>query len=275
MGDLAADTAVERVDDGRYVGRLSDDWEIWGPMGGYVAAVAVRAAGAESPFDRPASFACQYLGVAAFEPVDVTVAPTRIGRSAAAQRVSVRQGDRAILEAMVWSVPATDGLDHDVAVAPDVAGPDDLPSAEELARGQAPPFRFWENFESRPLSWVDPWPPSEPMAPEWRNWLRFRSWPDDADPWLEAARLVLLADLPSWPSAHRPHAWREPPFIAPTLDLHVVLHRLAPDEAWVLLEGTSPVAADGLIGFTSRLWSTSGRLLASGNGQTLCRRVAG
>ena len=56
MGNLADDSVVERVDDGRYTAKLSSDWEIWGPMGGYVAAVALRAAGAESPFSRPAAF---------------------------------------------------------------------------------------------------------------------------------------------------------------------------------------------------------------------------
>jgi acyl-CoA thioesterase len=85
--------------------------------------------------------------------------------------------------------------------------------------------------------------------------------------------LVLLADLPSWPSAHRPHAWSAPAFIAPTLDLQVSLHRLVPEEDWLLVEGTSPVAADGMIGFTSRLWTVDGRLVASGGGQTLCRPV--
>ncbi len=61
MGDLGIDTAVESLGDGRYRGTLSKEWEIWGPMGGYVAAVAFRAAGAESVFPRPASFACHYL----------------------------------------------------------------------------------------------------------------------------------------------------------------------------------------------------------------------
>ena len=55
MGDLAADTAVTEVGEGRYTARLSRDWEIWGPMGGYVAATALRAAGAASPFD-PVSY---------------------------------------------------------------------------------------------------------------------------------------------------------------------------------------------------------------------------
>ena len=38
--------------------------EIWGPMGGYVASVALRAAGAHSRFDRPASIVGHFLGVA-------------------------------------------------------------------------------------------------------------------------------------------------------------------------------------------------------------------
>ena len=59
-GDLATDTTVRAVDAaaGRYEADISQAWEIWGPMGGYVAGVALRAAGAASPFPRPASFSC-------------------------------------------------------------------------------------------------------------------------------------------------------------------------------------------------------------------------
>ena len=45
MGDLAVDTAVRPTGEGRYEAELSGDWEIWGPMGGYVAACALRADG--------------------------------------------------------------------------------------------------------------------------------------------------------------------------------------------------------------------------------------
>ena len=41
MGDLGQDTAVQLQPDGTYEASLSADWEIWGPMGGYVAAVAL------------------------------------------------------------------------------------------------------------------------------------------------------------------------------------------------------------------------------------------
>ena len=275
VGDLAADTAVEQVDEGRYTARLSRAWEIWGPMGGYVAAVAVRAAGCESPFDRPASFSCHYLGVAAFDEVQVAVVPVRIGRGTASQRVSITQGDRPIMEAIVWSIPETEGLEHDESALPDgVLGPEGYKPVEELVGPDdpKPPFPFWDNFESRPLDFVRPWPPDRPLAPRWRSWLRFQVWKPGAEPWLEAARLVLLADLPSWPSGNKPHAHSQHAFFAPTLDLQVSLQRLVPDEQWLLLEGTSPVAADGMMAFTSRLWTPSGQLVASAGGQTLFRR---
>lgn len=221
----------------------------------------------------PASFSCHYLGVAAFDEVQLTVEPIRVGRGAASHRVRVAQGERAILEAMVWSVPPTEGLDHDVPSAPEVPGPEGLPSPTELAPDEPPRFRFWENFDSRPLDWIRDWPPAAPIAPEWRSWMRFAEWDEAAPPWVEAARLLLLCDLPSWPSAHLPHAWLEPPFIAPTLDLQVSFVRLAAAEPWLLLEGTTPVGADGMLPFTSRVWTRDGRLLATGGGQTLCRRV--
>ena len=66
MGDLGQDTALNVCGDGHYQATLSADWEIWGPMGGYVAACALRAGGATTEHLRPAAFSCHYLGVARF-----------------------------------------------------------------------------------------------------------------------------------------------------------------------------------------------------------------
>src|SRR5690349_3703099 len=121
VGDLARDTAVTRVGEGRYTATLSQEWEIWGPMGGYIASVALRAAGADSPFARPASYFCHYLGVAQFGEVDVAVTTLRAAKTALAQRVEITQGDRRMHEATVWSVGDVDGLEHDQSVMPDVA----------------------------------------------------------------------------------------------------------------------------------------------------------
>ena len=273
MGDLAVDTALERVGENRFRASLSRAWEIWGPMGGYVAALALRAAGAQTSFARPASFFCQYLRVAAFEPVDIRVAVEREARTAHAHRVEVSQAGRLILSAQVWSVAAVDGLEHHVAPAPAVPAPEQLQPVEELVQDAPPPYPFWSNVESRPVEFSVEWPPGGALPPVWQTWARLRPTATFADPWVDAARSVILVDVQSWPAAHRHHAWREPAYIAPSLDLYVAFHEPAPEDPWLLADGYSPVAGDGLVGWTGRLWSSAGRLVASGGGQLLCRRV--
>jgi acyl-CoA thioesterase II len=271
VGDLDVDTAIEPVDSTRFRASVRRDWEIWGPMGGYVAALALRAAGALSPFARPASFACQYLRVAAFEPVELEVTLERTARTACAQRVAVTQAGRPILSAQVWSVATGPGLEHHQTRAPTVPDPEDLLPMEALAPNAPRPYPFWDNVESRPVDFEPVWPPAAALAPIWRSWARLRPTATFDDPWLDAARCVILLDVQSWPAAHRHHAWRDPPFIAPSLDLYVAFHEPAREEPWLLADGHAPTAADGLIGWTGRLWSRAGRLVASGGGQLLCR----
>src|SRR5688500_10807325 len=43
MGNLQEDTRVEGRD-GRYTAKLSPDWDFWTPNGGYLSAIALRAA---------------------------------------------------------------------------------------------------------------------------------------------------------------------------------------------------------------------------------------
>jgi acyl-CoA thioesterase len=145
---------------------------------------------------------------------------------------------------------------------------------EELAPDTPRPFPFWDNVESRPVDFVPEWPPSTPLPPTYRSWSRFRPTATFDDPWLDAARAAILVDVQSWPAAHRHHAWQDPKVIAPSLDLYVAFHQPALDEPWLLLDGYSPVAAEGLIGWTGRLWSGTRRLVASGGGQLLCRPTA-
>jgi hypothetical protein len=118
MGDFAADTRVDGAD-GVYTATLSRDWEIWGPNGGYLAAIALRAAGAATPLRRPATLACQFLSVAEFGAVELTVDVLRGSKRAAALRVSMSQQDRLILAALVWVIDAaSEGLEHDVTRMP-------------------------------------------------------------------------------------------------------------------------------------------------------------
>jgi acyl-CoA thioesterase len=274
MADLDATTALEGGE-GRYSATLSDDWEIWGPNGGYVASIALRAAGLESRFARPASFMAHFLAAGRFERVDVEVTMLRSTRVAESLRVQLRQGDRVLLEAMVWTVDHLEGLEHDVAPLPDdVPVPLTLRTTDELraAAGVAdsPYARFWANLEQRPLDWVEDWEHREAGEPVFRGWMRFRPVATFADPFVDAARSLLLLDTMGWPATMRGYA---PPveFIAPNVDLAVHFHRLDPTSEHLFVEAVAPIAADGLIGARSRVWSESGALLATGTQQLLCR----
>jgi acyl-CoA thioesterase-2 len=274
MGDIGAQTAVEPAGQGRYRATVRPDWEIWGPCGGYVAAIALRAAGAESRLARPASFYCHYLSVAAFAPVDLVVTPLRAGRTVTAQRVEMRQDGRLILDAMVWSVGEIEGLEHEDVDPPDVPGPDELP--ERLVQGsdeEPPTYAFWDNFDQRMVDAVETWPPPGPLPPTWRAWVRYKEAPEVEDPWVDAARLVVVLDVGSWPAGCRPHVHAEPPFIAPSLDLYASFQYPGAGSEWLLLDAHSPVAQGGLLSWTGRVWSEGRTLLASGGGQAVFRHT--
>ncbi len=271
MGDFARDTAVEG-NDGRYRAVLSEDWNIWGPNGGYSAAIALRAAGAASELTRPASFSCQFLAVPKFGPVELHVKTLRASKRAAALRVSVLQDDRHCLEALAWLVvDGHQGLEHNVAEMPEVAGPEGVPSFEErFKEAEGTGHAFWDNLEARELTWVH-WEDRKAAEPRWQGWLRFRPTPTFADPFVDAARSLLLIDTLLWPAACKAHV--DITHLAPTLQVDVQFHQAAPEEEWLLCDAHTHIGAGGLLGGTSRIWTRDGRLLASGSGQLFCRPI--
>jgi acyl-CoA thioesterase len=103
LGDLALDTALVPLashgESHSFGAELSRDWEIWGPNGGYLAALALRAAGACAAIQRPVAFYCHFLSVARFAPVELRVHALRRGRRAEAWQVSLEQDGRAIVHA--------------------------------------------------------------------------------------------------------------------------------------------------------------------------------
>lgn len=267
MGDLARDTAVEGGE-GRYLARLSREWEIWGPCGGYVAAIAFRAAAAESRLPRPASFACHYLGVGEFREVEIEVRRLGGGKRAESLRVSMTQGGRALLEGLAWFAADGDGLRHDTAPAPEVPDPDALKSWEDL--GYPSHYEFWRNVEARPFDWVGAWDDRPGGEPVYRQWYRFRPRATFEDAAVDAARLLVALDILPWPAAAMAYRGRLP-YIAPSLDLTVRFHRAVPESDWLLCAGEAPIAEDGLVSGSARVWSRDGRLLASGEQHMLCR----
>jgi acyl-CoA thioesterase II len=270
MGDFEFDTRLEAAPggDGRYRAQLSKDWEIWGPNGGYVAAIALRAAGLRSQIARPASFSCHFQSVARFGALDIEVTSLKMGRRAESLRVSLTQEGRPILEAMVRTAARTAGLEHSVESPPAVPDPETLQDVEDLRDPEEPRYPFWNNLECRTLH------PErfneEPRArdPRWLEWYRFRPRATFEDPWVDAGRLLLLIDTLSWPAAAQAHPMAK--FTAPNLEVSAWFHRSAPESGWLLADHDCPVAEGGLMGTHGRVWSRDLRLLATGGAQLMC-----
>jgi acyl-CoA thioesterase-2 len=266
VGDFSADTRVTG-EAGRYRADLSQDWEVWGPLGGYVAAVALRAMGAESPLRRPASFSCLFLSVARFGAVELEVTTLRQGKRSRALQVQMTQNGNPILTAQGWTIAAgSEGFEHDHARMPSVPKPDELRSYSDLADAYDDWYPVWRTIDGRPAVWSE-----EPGPPVWHTWMRLCKTPDLSDPFLEAARTLMWMDLMMWNAATPPHLPWPVSYLAPNLDLAVLFHNSAPEEEWLLCDAHAPLAKDGLVGCNGRVWTPGGRLLASGTSHLFCR----
>ena len=275
MGDFELDTRLERVAEDRFRATLSRDWEIWGPNGGYVASIALRAAGQVAKVQRPASFSGHFVSVGQFDTIDVGVRTIRAGRRTESFAVSITQAGRPLFEGLVRTAAQGPGLEHDVAEIPEETLPSELRSIQEVVDEQLgdaaedSPFPFWSNFDVKPV-WPERFVPGPRQAhdPIFREWYRFTPRPSFDDPFLDAARALLMIDTASWIAASQPHP--NSPFVAPNLDVTAWFHRAEPDSEWLLVDTRCSVAEAGLMGTEACVWSESGKLLATGGAQLFC-----
>jgi acyl-CoA thioesterase-2 len=268
MGDLDHDTRLEGAD-GTYTATVSPEWEIWGPNGGYMATFALRAAGAVARIARPVSFYGHFLRVAEFASIEVVATPVQQGRRAESIRVSIAQGGKAVFEGLLRTALEGPGLEHEEVRGPEVPPPEAGKTWEECIAGRRlPSFAFWNNVEARVVEPDRFVVSGESRAARLREWYRFRPRPTFDDPFVDAARSLILIDTLGWPAAWRRHAGTR--VTAPSLDVAVFFHRSARHSEWLLAEHTSPIGAHGLIGAEGRIYDREGRILASGAAQLLC-----
>jgi acyl-CoA thioesterase II len=266
VGNFERDTGVSGTD-GRYAVNLSPAWAVWGPNGGYVAAIALRAMAAAGSLPRPAVFHCQFLKAGRFDAAEVLVERVRSGKRSEALRARLVQDGEDLLNASLWlTADGMDGVEHEASNAPDAPKPAALKSFAELFDNYDEWYPYWRNVEARPGK-----PIREPGPPVWRTWMRLNDPPARYDMSLAAARIALWMDMGPWNAAVAAHPWPLP-YVAPNLDLHVQFHRFAEASEWLLIDAEAPVARDGLIGTTLQLWDENGELVASGGSTLFCRR---
>jgi acyl-CoA thioesterase II len=269
VADFGVDSDVFGQD-GEYTATLSESWEIWGPQGGYVAAIALRAAGAESAFPRPASFVCHYLRPAAVGLVEIRIETLRQAKRAESLRITVLQNDAPVLDGLVWTVGQLEGVDHDAATMPEVPQAEQVEPLDVQLWGAQFPHPFWRNFDLHPVA---------PRPEEWTTgarepralvWARLRERPPLEDPFVDAARMLTVVDAFMFPAATFAHDDLFP-FIAPSLDLAMSFHARETGSEWLLIDAYSPLSGGAVVGGQASIWSADGRLLASAMQQMLQR----
>jgi acyl-CoA thioesterase len=249
--------------DGRYSIDLDEAWEIWGPSGGYLAALTLCAAGREAEIPRPASYYCHFLTSPDFDRVELEVETVRRGRRSESLTVRMTQAGKDVLFAMVRTAADAPGYSHQEAAAPPVTPPEASEPLERVRDGK-PLYRFWNNVSCRRPEWDD----RQEGEPVTREWVRFEPTHPIEDPFLDAARPLILLDTFGWPAVWQ--KYRGADYVAPNLDTSVWFHHLAPASDWLLIDHECPVADEGLLGVQGRVWDEQGVLLASGAAQLCC-----
>jgi acyl-CoA thioesterase II len=268
MSDLERATRLSG-ERGSYTITLSEDWKVFAPHGGYLTAIALRAAGKVAQIQRPSSMYCHFLRVAEVAEVELQVVPLAQGKRTESLRVVMTQQGKVILEAMVRTAQQGPGVEHVYQRMPDVAPPHGLPRPAELrSPQQPPPHPMWSNFDRRVLQrerfdW-----PTPRLPPYWLEWFRLPTEADFSDPFLDAGRSAVLLDLLTWPLVAIYHD--NPPFMGASLDLALWFHDFDPSGEWLLAEARSEVARAGQVSCQGRVFSEQGALLATSGSQQLC-----
>jgi len=252
-----AATAVTRAEGGELAALLDPGWDVGGGVlnGGYLLAVAARAAVLESPHAHPVALSASYLHAAAAGPATLTVTPARAGRTLAHSTVVL--ADAAGPALTVQATTATLTADEPAFSSP-------MPAATPVEDC----FSIAENAHLAPSSVVVPGLTQrvdtrlDPLTAGWalgqsaeepmmRAWLRFA---DEREP--DPLALVTFADaLPPTSWALGRFGW------APTVQLQVLV-RAVPAPGWCLVEARASEIAGGWIDEDYRIWDSTGRLVA-------------
>lgn len=267
MAGLIQATALS-PNDGGFVVSLDQAWDIWGPAGGYIAAIALRAVGARAAAGhRPVTLTGQFVRVAKPGTLDVRVEPVKQGGTELFA-VTLAQGGQPVFLAQVWTTARNDASHSVQPSMRDVAPPHRLRGSDEIvAERGVQQHAFWRNIEGRPANFRLHNDPPASSRHQFR-WMRFRDWVATEDPFIDAMRSALLIDIGAWP-AHW-HRLTEPaPYVAPSLDLTVWFHGGPPAGDWLLSDADTDVSGNGTISGRVRIWSEDKRAVATGGGHCL------
>jgi acyl-CoA thioesterase len=258
-----ADTALEPVSEHAWRAWTPEHWFVGrGPNGGFLAALAARAA--EAAAGRPLrSLSLHFLAAPAVGPLAVSVTLERVGRSYSTAAVRIEQDGAAMTLGLATLGPLpAEGAAWDAAAMP-VARP--LAETDRVPRDQAGIPAFMRNYDLRWAVGTNPGAATD--VPETGGWIR------TTEPRaLDAPLVAAMTD-----------AWAPAAFVAlgrfvaaPTLDLTIHIRRPLPPagmapEDYVLGRFSSRLSVAGVWEEDGELWTPHGELIAQSRQLALVR----
>lgn len=251
MTGFAAATAVEPAGDGVWQAEIVSGWDIAGNAnGGYLLAIAARAASEACGRPDPVSVTAHYLTPAKPGPVTVAASVLKEGKRFSTVSATMSSGERPVAAILgSFSELGTDRAPERVESAPP-----DLPLPEhcvpvEPTETFPPPFvgRVELRLHPEMARFAE-----VPGLPRVSGWFRLR----DEEP---IDTLALLVAVDSFPPtvffSALPIAW------VPTLELtaHV---RARPAAGWLRCTFTTRFITGGFLEEDGELWDSTGRLVA-------------
>jgi hypothetical protein len=257
LSTFDAATAVTGTEGGGLLADLDPGWDVGGGIlnGGYLLAVAARAAVLESPHPHPVAVSASYLRSPPAGPTPLTVVPGPAGRTLAHSLVTLGDPGEPALIVQATTATLTDDPSAYSQPMPDVAPVEECFSLAEHAHlapeGVQVPglsLRVDTRLDLATAGWAVGEPSGEPVI---RAWMRFA---DGREP--DPLALVLFADaLPPSSFALGNFGW------APTVQLQVLVRAL-PAPGWCLVEARASEVAGGWVDEDYRIWDSTGRLVA-------------
>jgi acyl-CoA thioesterase II len=278
LDEVVATLKVDRVDDHRFVATQLDN-PAHHIVGGHIAGQALMAASMTALGRKPHSVHVYYVRAGdARQRVDLHVDVARDGGTLSTRRITARQNDQVLLEALASFSDRIESLDYHQPM-PDVPAPESLPRVQEQLADYADELGgHWIRPQPFDLRYIDA-PPrlaldmAEP-PPKMRMWWR----PDGSLPSDEVLHDCLLTYLSGTTMVEVALARRRATPISTfnaLIDHALWFHRPVDLSDWVLSDQVSPsgVAGRGLT--TSTMYNRSGRLVCVATQELYFGRGAG
>jgi len=281
LDDLVRLLALEKIEENLFRGN-SQDLGFRQLFGGQVLGQALSAASRTVPSERHVHSVHGYFlrpGDATL-PIVYQVDLLRDGGSFTTRRVQAIQKGKPIFAMSASFQGDEEGFEHQCQM-PEVQGPEDLPSEQEMAERNShlipeavrEKVLFGKPIEIRPVGRFNPFNP-QPADPRRYIWFRAAgSLPDD--PQVHRYMLAYASDFHLLGTALLPHAvsaWTPWMQIA-SLDHALWYHRPLRMDDWLLYAMDSPIACGSRGLSRGQIFNRQGELVASVTQESLMRKV--